>query len=221
MNNRIIGFGGLDVQDTILYLSRIFLQMGKRVLMADYSESRALYYSVPFIPGTDTCSELVEYRGTFFTCRAMNRNELAEFDVSMLFLGFSTGDKLGLCTHIIYTTDGERNHIQRLAELPEHGKGYRQLVFRNAGGRRSKGYFTDCGGKGSGMTVCEMPAYYCNDSIREKKLREQCQYQNKFGFRGLSRSYKNYLKATVQAVFPEEVLTPGFAGCFRRAEMGE
>ena len=38
MENKIIGFVGLDVQDTILYLSRIFYHMGKRVLMADYSE---------------------------------------------------------------------------------------------------------------------------------------------------------------------------------------
>ncbi len=221
MNNRIIGFVGLDVQDTILYLSRIFFQMGKRVLMADYSESRALYYSVPVIPGTDTCSELVEYRGTFFTTRAMGRNELAEYDVSLLFLGFSAGDRLGLCTHIIYTTDGERNHIQRLAALSEHGKGYRQFVFRNAGGRRGRGRLADFGMKESGMAVCEESAYYCNDSIREKRLREQCQYQNRFCFRGLSRSYKDYLKATVRAVFPEEALAPGFAGCFRRAEMGE
>ncbi|MDE7300207.1 MAG: hypothetical protein K2N94_15525 [Lachnospiraceae bacterium] len=221
MENKIIGFVGLDVQDTILYLSRIFLQMGKRVLMADYSESRALYYSVPIIPGTDTRLETVEYRGTFFTSRHLSRTELEQFDVSMLFLGFAAGTELDLCTHIVYTTDGERNHIQRLAEIPKQEGPYRQLVFRNAAEGWGRLLSADQRQREAGLAVCEEPAYYCRDSGREKRLRAQCQYQEKFRFRGLSRSYKGYLKATVRAVFPEEASGPGFADCFRRAEMGE
>ena len=86
MECKIIGFMGLDVQDTILYLSRIFYQMGKRVLMADYSESQALYYCIPMIPGTNDYAETIEYRGTYFTRGLLRQENYKEYDVIMIFL---------------------------------------------------------------------------------------------------------------------------------------
>lgn len=216
MENKIIGFVGLDVQDTILYLSRIFYHMGKSVLMADYSESQALYYSIPLISGMDADSMLIEYRDTFFTCGPIREKEMQRFDVVMIFFGFEVCAELDCCTHIIYTTDYEKNHIEKLGNLKHQGKEYSQLVYRNAG----KTWDIPEYGLPLAAGIREECRYICNDSSREKALRFQCQYNEVYGFRGISAAFRKYLKATVRAVFPEEAAQKKFQVCFKRAEMG-
>ena len=211
MGNKIIGFVGLDVQDTILYLSRIFYHMGKCVLMADYSESQALYYSIPLIPGTDAYAGHVEYRGTYFTGGPIREKEYGEFDVIMIFFGFAVRREMERCTHMIYTTDSEKNHTERLKEVGKADAGYLQLVYRNAG---------KWGEKEGAFKVRESCQYSCNDNSREKKLRMQCQYNEIFSFRGISAKFKRYLEETVRAVFPEEGTGKTFAESFRRAQEG-
>ncbi len=211
MECKVIGFIGLDVQDTVLYLSRIFYQMGKRVLMADYSESQALYYCIPMIPGTDDYAEIIEYRGTYFTRGLLCQENYKEYDVIMIFFGFAQHEKINHCTHRIYTTDCEKNHIERLKEIGGGEADYLQLVYRNAGDERQAAL---------GM-VRESCQYSCNDSTKEKKLRIQCQYNEIFSFRGISSNFKRYLEDTVRAVFPEESAGKEFAEHFRRAQQGE
>lgn len=216
MENKIIGFVGLDVQDTILYLSRIFYHMGKRVLMADYSESQALYYSIPLIPGTDAYAGLVEYRGTYFTGGPIREKEYGKFDVIMIFFGFAARREMERCTHMIYTTDSEKNHTERLREVssenaPGENAEYSQLVYRNAG-RSVK--------EGRALSVREVCQYSCNDNSREKKLRMKCQYNEIFSFRGISAKFRHYLEETVRAVFPEEGMGKAFSESFRRAQEG-
>ncbi len=214
LKGRVLGFTGLDVQDTMLYLSRIFYHMGKKVLMMDYSESRALYYSIPVIPGLDVNTMIVEYRDTYFTCRKIAEKELEEFDVILIFFGFTERAELKLCNYLVYTTDYEKNHIERLARIKGSGAVYTQLVYRNAGKphRKEENLFE--------IKVCESSPYYCNDNEREKRLRRQCQYNDSYGFHGISGSFRKYLLDTVRAVFPKEAEGKGFEESFRRAEMG-
>lgn len=217
MKNKVIGFAGLDVQDTILYLSRIFYHMGKRVLMADYSESQALYYSIPMIPGTDAYTTHVEYRGTYFTSGPVREKDWEDFDVIMIFLGFEARREVKYCTHMIYTTDCEKNHLERLEELRGVPAQYSQLVYRNAG--KAEHYLEDMSFSFHGA-VREACRYTCNDSPREKKLRMQCQYNEIFSFKGISGAFRRYLFDTVRAVFPEESAGKEFAESFRRAQQG-
>ena len=218
MNSKVIGFVGLDVQDTILYLSRIFRHMGKSVLMADYSESQALYYCIPMIPGTDAYAARVEYRGTYFTIGPIREKEYGDFDVIMIFFGFEARRETKYCTHMIYTTDGEKNHVERLSRVKGEEADYSQLVFRNAG-RVQRG-MGEAGYVPAGM-VREACQYTCNDSARERRLRMQCQYNEIFSFQGISARFKRYLFDTVRAVFPGEVSGKKFEESFRKAQMGE
>lgn len=215
MKSKIMGFVGVDVQDTILYLSRIFRNMGKRVLMADYSESQALYYSIPFIPGMDAYSDMIEYRNTYFTCGPLEEKQMKEFDVVLVFFGFEVCREFQFCTHVIYTTDYEKNHLERLADIRHETAEYQQLVYRNAGqsGRVSKPALKL-------DAVREECQYICNDSRREKSLRVQCQYNDNFGFQGISAAFRNYLKETVAAVFPAETKDKSFRRSFYQAETG-
>lgn len=215
MEHKVIGFMGLDVQDTILYLSRIFHQMGKRVLMADYSESQALYYCIPMIPGTNDYTEQVEYRGTYFTRGPVCQENCEKYDVIMIFFGFVPRSEIKFCTHMIYTTDCEKNHMERLKEIEGGEADYFQLVYRNAGEK-----YTDRMVRPLAGTVREACQYSCNDSTKEKKLRIQCQYNEIFSFRGISSHFKKYLWDTVRAVFPKECEEKEFAEHFRRAQEG-
>lgn len=217
MGNKVIGFVGLDVQDTILYLSRIFYQMGKSVLMADYSESQALYYSIPMIPGTDSYTTHVEYRGTYFTSGPVRERDFGVFDVVMLFFGFEARREAQYCTHMIYTTDGEKNHLERLWQLRGISAEYLQLVYRNAGAAKQQSEELPASHCGALREACR---YTCNDSLRERKLRIQCQYNEIFSFKGISGAFRRYLTDTVRAVFPEECAGKDFAECFRRAQQG-
>ncbi len=218
MKSKVLGFVGMDVQDTMLYLSRIFYHMGKRVLMADYSESQALYYCIPMIPGTDAYTVQVEYRGTYFTSGPVREKDYEAYDVIMLFFGFEGRREVHNCTHMIYTTDDEKNHVERLWQMVGGCAGYSQIVFRNAGRRKHYGQVQE--GSFPKM-VRESCAYTCNDSAKEKRLRVQCQYNEVFSFKGISAQFKKYLVDTVRAVFPGEGQGKGFEECFRRAQLGE
>lgn len=217
MKSKVIGFVGLDVQDTMLYLSRIFRHMGKSVLMADYSESQALYYCIPMIPGTDAYTARVEYRGTYFTSGPIREKDYGDFDVIMIFFGFEARREAKYCTHLIYTTDGEKNHVERLKQVKEGEADYSQIVFRNAGRVR---HGMGEAGLPAGM-VREACQYTCNDSARERRLRVQCQYNGVFSFKGISARFKRYLFETVRAVFPGEVSGREFEESFRRAQTGQ
>ncbi len=214
LKSRVVGFVGLDVQDTVLYLSRIFYHMGKKVLMVDYSESRALYYSIPLIPGLDIYSMIEEYRGMYFTCGKIGKKELEAFDAVLIFFGFTERIELQLCSHLVYTTDYEKNHLERLMLLKQEGVVFTQLVYRNTGKHPWKTP------KLYEVRVCEESLYYCNDNRREQKLRRQCQYNDSYGFHGISAAFRKYLLDTVKAVFPEEATGKEFAESFHRAEMG-
>lgn len=218
MKSKVIGFVGMDVQDTMLYLSRIFYHMGKSVLMADYSESQALYYCIPMIPGTDAYTAQVEYRGTYFTSGPIRERDYEAFDVIMIFFGFEARREVRCCTHMIYTTDGEKNHIERLEEVKGAAADYSQLVFRNAGRRQYDSEDISRPLCGAVRETCE---YTCNDSGREKRLRMQCQYNEVFSFKGISARFKKYLFETVRAVFPKEGEGRKFEECFKRAQQGE
>lgn len=210
-----MGFVGIDVQDTILYLSRIFYHMGKSVLMVDSSESQALYYSMPLIPGADAGNAILEYRGTYFTCKPLQKKEMEAFDVVMFFFGFTPGTKMNDCTHLIYTTDCNKNHMDKISDIGNYEIEYKQLVYRNAG----KGWL-----EGYQLPLAEEIRAECqymhNDNSRERRLRLQCQYNEIYGFRGLSGNFKRYLKDTAKAVFPKESGGKEFQSCFKRAEMG-
>lgn len=219
MQTKIIGFVGLDVQDTILYLSRVFYQMGKKLLMVDYSESQALYYSIPVIPGMDTYRSVIEYRGTYFTCGPVQLDECKEYDVIMIFFGFEARREMKYCSHLIYTTDGERNHMEKISNMYGADAEYRQLVYRNSGKNREvqgELWETMC----PHHIVKEECRYHCNDRAKDRELRVMCQYNEVFGFRGLSQNFCNYLKKTIRAVFPEEASGKRFEDCFKRAQMG-
>lgn len=218
MKSKVLGFVGMDVQDTMLYLSRVFWHMGKRVLMADYSESQALYYCIPMIPGTDAFTVQVEYRGTYFTSGPIRERDYEAFDVIMIFFGFEERREVQKCTHMIYTTDSEKNHVERLRQVLGGYAGYSQIVFRNVGKKRYHGQVPEEPLPGMVRESC---AYTCNDSAKEKRLRVQCQYNEVFSFKGISAQFKKYLADTVRAVFPGEGEGKAFEESFRRAQLGE
>lgn len=213
---RIVGFVGVDVQDTILYLSRILLHMGKKVLMVDHSISEALLSSIPLIPEYDVYHGKAEYRGTFFTCDKVSEKDLDEYDVILLFLGFEISNDLELCTHVIYTTDDEKNHMDKLMKTGMKSGDYRQLVLRNVSLKNK--YRTEAATVG---TVREECCYVRNDNRTEKKLRADCQYRNSFSFRGISAGYKKYLRDTIEALYPFETAKKEFIKIYKKAEAGE
>ncbi len=118
MKNNVIGFVGIDNFDNILYLSRILLKLGKKVLMIDHSESNSLMYSIP--KPSDSCSnkEIITYRRVDFTCMPLCKEMLEEYEDILINFGCNKSQEdMFQCSRIIFTTDLFVHHQERVTDL--------------------------------------------------------------------------------------------------------
>ena len=121
MENKILGFFGVDKYDIILYLSRILYTLNKKILLLDCSENRALTYSIP-MPNQILCEErdcyIVNYRGIDCASNSFISQELMEkykqeYDVILMDFGFQENHELvENCTHIVLVLDQKLHNLK-------------------------------------------------------------------------------------------------------------
>lgn len=135
----MIGFVGSDKYDILLYISKILCQLGQRILLVDYSESRALTYSIPTPHGErvfytvreEDClryqvkgpqeEDPISYQGFDFVIEPMYDTLLklrGNYDIILIDFGFQVYSKLITSCELIYLcSDAQLHHIMQLKPL--------------------------------------------------------------------------------------------------------
>ncbi len=218
METKVIGFCGCDSHDIILYLSRILVHMGKKVLMIDYSESKALSSCIPKISGIDSINDFVEYRKTDFTEMEVNYFEQKKYDVVLISFGFKDNFDALNCDKVIYVTNKHKHNILRLMALNTPKEAEKILLYRDkiAGGVSSKHNISLLSDQ-----VQESKRYVLKFSKRDIKSMFQVEYNPIFKFEWISSAMEDFLFEAVSWIYPDMEDSKLYKAALRKAERGE
>ena len=209
MENRIIGFLGVDKYDMILYLSRIIYRLNQKVLLLDCSENKALTYSVPMpshILYQESESFTVTYRGVDFAYNApATREQLLEYqgvyDVILIDFGFEKNHQLlQNCSHIIFVMNQKLHNMIRVKEnsVPKECKKF--LIFYEIYGCKISLYYA------MEELLLEIPKEQIFEVTQESvdlKHSIDCQYNEVIRFHKLTKPYQKLLHSIVSYLYPE------------------
>src|SRR5690554_1464643 len=78
--NNVVAFVGIESFDNIQYMARILSNLGKKVLVIDYSETEALTWSVPQIDFIDIKKDIINYRHVDYTNQNITDDMLKVYD---------------------------------------------------------------------------------------------------------------------------------------------
>lgn len=130
--NNVVAFVGIESFDNIQYMARMLSNLGKKVLVIDYSETEALIWSVPQIKFIDINKDIINYRQVDYTNKNITDNMLKTYDVVIVAFGFNIIEEVILSCNIInYVTDLYINNIEKLNRINDYNTEKKYLLIRN------------------------------------------------------------------------------------------
>ncbi|NLJ89320.1 MAG: hypothetical protein GX323_00350 [Clostridiales bacterium] len=217
-DNKIIGFVGSDKYEIILYLSRILYHLQKRVLLVDFSETRALTQSIP-IPNLLRERDIyLEYRGVDFV-RGGGYQVDMEKEYDYVFLDFGYNHNLLnsiTCDSIVYVTDLQFHNAKRLNITNKHEGSHKYIVIKDVFMCKvTPDYILS--ELNQGATIKNV--YIIEQDILDIKIKTNSQYSQKFNFEKLSKSMKTFLK-DILIEFDANIDKIQIQSAYKKAERG-
>lgn len=199
MANNILGFIGTTNYDIILYLSRILNRLGKKVLLVDYSFDNDLEVCIPIPRELTPDMEVITYNGVDYTKIDLNITMINRYDDVLIYFGFCINENISICKQIVYATDQQKSHIEKLKSLPQIEADKINLIIRDAvDSKINLAYITDRLQKN--LQSADIFIFYLDDIDTKNKI--LVQYNAIIHFKGLSGEIKEYLKRTVKIMYP-------------------
>ncbi|MDF2544368.1 MAG: hypothetical protein K0S47_4086 [Herbinix sp.] len=118
MDNKRIGYFGVDHYDIVIYMARVLYHMGKSILMVDHSDTKALSHCIPIPKGLDPTKNLITSRGIDFTMNKRLDDLSPNYDVTLISYGFQSTslNDTNLLDKQIIITDLQLHHIEQIDE---------------------------------------------------------------------------------------------------------
>lgn len=220
MANNIVAYIGWESFDIILYLSRILLKLGHRVLLIDNSKERTLADCMPCVLGIDTASNCITYRGVDFTTSHLNQELEFQYDDIFIHCGMSMPQCNGSnFTRLIITTNllpSITNEIVRIGCFKEYENKLSLLIRDVIDTHLSAEDIRTRIGKYISENLIFM--LYRDDSDYLAGL--LCQVSQICRFHDISRPLKSYLLKEVQELSPQATIKQ-IKKAYRLARKGE
>lgn len=194
MQSNIVGFVGAKKDDILLYLAKILSRLGKKVLLVDYTENRALTY----------CIKVPYHEQSFFHLSEQEVDFMIEpqyeylfqvqnsYDVILVDFGFQVYSKLIAQCKILYCcVDTQLRHmllIRPLKQFMEQRQEQCFLIFR-----KIKGCNVDASYLINEVDIQLMSHHiyeYCEDDL----------YKNSFHVMTISRELKSCLLFLIRTI---------------------
>jgi len=203
MANNVIAYVGNESFDIILYLSGLLKNMGYKVLLVDYSETKALTCSLPQIPGINTDDDYITYRKVDFTTKGIDHKILELYDDILIDCGMSCPHMdYSLLTRVVYVTDLFEFNLNRISKLDLYNNLEIEtaLLIRNAANSKlTTQYILSILKKDIPEEMITI--LYRDDADYENSL--FCHYNKVFRFSHISWMMKNYLVSEVKILYKE------------------
>ena len=111
----ICGFYGIDSYDIIHYLSRIFKNLNKKVLLVDKSCNKALFESISK-PENLKGNSLVSYRDIDYM-NEYEDNQASNYDYIFIDFGLNDKDKTIICDKLFLLTDLQVHNVNYIKRM--------------------------------------------------------------------------------------------------------
>jgi len=221
MGNNTVAYVGLDNFDIILYISRVLMKLGKKVLLVDHSETMAIKYCIPQPKGLNCQRDIITYQGVDFTSKILSKQMQEEYDDILILYGYQepTSD-LELCNRICFVTDLYISNQERLMNLI-HGysstgvKDKSLLIKHKADIKVRLDYLFECFHKE--VNPEHITVLYYNEIDEINAL--VCQYHGVYKFKDISKYIKNFILDEVKKLHPE-IRIKMITNAFRLARKG-
>lgn len=135
MASNVVAYVGYESFDVILYQSRILQALGRKVLLVDYSETRALTSSIPQVKGLDTVTNIMTYRRVDLTSLEITEKIIKDYDDILINCGFEKPNiDISIITKTIYVTDMFRYNLEKLKMIKYYDDqaSTKELLIREA-----------------------------------------------------------------------------------------
>ena len=216
---KVIGFLGVDKYDMIHYISRILKNLSYKVLLVDYSESKALKNSIPIPSGLDSSTNIVEYRSVDFSNELKpDADTINRYNYILIDFGFQTSHyELKNCTDIVFVTDLQQHNANRLLnfKIPIIHK---YLIIREViKSKITADYVTQLL---EPLKVIKGNHYIISQDTIDSRIMIECQYNNKFKFNRISNPFKDLLFDFISLITAETNTEKEIKKAYKKAERG-
>jgi len=222
MASNIIAYVGIDNFENMMYLSRILLKLGKRVLVVDHSETQSLTYSIPQPIGVCCEKEIVTCRQVDFTTRAIDQELTENYDDILIAYGFTEPlQDISICSRLVWVTNFYRYNFERRVSLT-YSDGMmhdatKSLLIKDAFEIKITPEMV-----AERMDV-QIPSENVYVLYRDEKDYLNgliCHYNGAFRFMDISKQLKRYLMEEARILHPEIDINQRKTA-YRRAKKGE
>jgi hypothetical protein len=222
MANNIIAYIGIDNFDNIIYLSRILMKLGKKVLIVDHSETRSLTFTIPQPEGVSCEQNIVTYQRVDFTAMTITKDMVAAYDDILIAFGFMEPmPDIEFCNRIVLVTNLYRFNYEKKLNFHYYYNSkedtMKSLLVKDVVVSKIT----------ADIIVERMNMQVSEDNISVLYLDERdylngliCHYNGAFRFHDISKQHKNYLIEEAGKLYPEIDCNLRKAAC-RQAGRGD
>ena len=224
MGTKMIGFLGGDKYDILLYLSKILNRLNKKVLLVDYSENRALTYSIPSVLLEQPIYTVYKNSNKAYEEAVRNTESISyqeidflfepkyeelealeeQYDVILIDFGYQVFSKfLSRCEEIFLCLDPKLHHIiqlKPLAKISTDFKDHIHLIFRQVYDCKINVSFV-CEELGMEFPKDHIYTYY--EETLDMKYCIDSQYNHVYHFMKISKGLKECLMYLIRTMYPD------------------
>lgn len=185
---RKIALIGSDKSEIVLYFAKLLKQLGKKILIVDSSETKALFYATH--ANEFTKEGLVDYQGIDFNFGIKKMN-LKDYDFILHDFGYQfQNPSLADYEEVWLVTDGQIHNVKRFSGLFLKANQKRVLLFKNmAHGKINARYLLL---ELQSLEVTESNCYTFFFNIEDLKTAINCQYDHVSYFDRISGEYFDF-----------------------------
>jgi hypothetical protein len=217
MANNVIAFAGIDASDYMIYIAGILINLKKKVLLIDHSDTCALKTTIPQPEGVNCSTDIISYRGLDFTTAEINRELLMSYDDILISSGFHKPENDNtFCNRIIFVTDPYRFNHLRLKEYAENcqlqGIEHRELIIKEMiESKITADIIRD--NIGICFSTESISVLYREDKDYYNAL--LCHTNHSFSFHRTTKQLKNYLIRETASLYPDLTVKQIKKACLR------
>jgi len=218
MASNVTAYVGYNSFDIILYLSRLLQRLGRKVLIVDYNETKALTYSIPVMSGLDLNTEINSYMNVDFSSKVIDKASVAGYDDLLIDCGL--GEPVfdtSVITKVVYVSDMFGFNLERLRQIGYYDRlpVKKELLIREASDiRLTKAKLASLLGK----DICRIELLYHDEADCQNAL--LCHYNKIVSLAGISPMMKKYLLKQLQEILGN-LSSRQLKAAFGKARWGE
>lgn len=190
---KVLGFYGIEIYDIIIYSSLLISNMGKKVLVIDNSDNKALSHCIVLPKNMEDKDTIIEYRGLDYSLDNNFLKYINDYDYIFVDYGFnSNSNDFYYVDEIIYVADMQYHNIKRILDTSNSNKSNKyHLIIRDLCKKESVNYIIEL----FFDNLIDISSYVLlEDDYADKRKRSSLQFSKRPNYRVLSYNIQSAIE---------------------------